>query len=490
MKKNIKILHELANFFSKDDGKSPIRHVMKTIEAIGVDGRLINNWKADNHQYTPSQILIMLLIIPFFGMANIAVFAKSELHRMFGADENVLYQFLNKDTTNWRSILANMTRRIFNRILPREDHVKSKNPTCLVFDDTDLCKKGKCFELLGRIWSHVQNASVVGYKALACVITDGVSSLVYDFSYHGEKGKNAAKPQGFSAKEAEARFSRERDPESHAAKRADEYFQSKIAMVIEMIKRVIRDGVKFDYVLADSWFVCKELISFCKSRRCKINFLGMIKMGTTQYETKEGKLTASTIVKKMTGKARKGVMKHSRKLHMRYFEVYATLGGVAVKLFFFQQNRGDKEWKALITTNTELNAIQAYEIYSLRWCIEVVFHECKGLLGLGKCQSRDFTAQIAHTTLVFMQHNILSYVKRTQAYPTLGGLFRAVYNESWELTLGERIWGIVIQMLEIVSDFLDINTDELVSAIIAQDPRLAALANLFAVERQPLPEVA
>ena len=56
------------------------------------------------------------------------------------------------------------------------------------------------------------------------------------------------------------------------------------------------------------------------------------------------------------------------------------------------------------------------------------FHEAKGTFGLGKCQSLDFSAQIAHTTLVAMQYNLLSYVKRQQDYPTLGCLFKAIYN--------------------------------------------------------------
>ena len=31
----------------------------------------------------------------------------------------------------------------------------------------------------------------------------------------------------------------------------------------------------------------------------------------------------------------------------------------------------------------------------MRWSIEVAFHECKGLLNLGKCQCRDFASQYA-----------------------------------------------------------------------------------------------
>ena len=358
MNKNTNILHEINSFFREKEGDKPIRYMIKAMEQVGVDGRLISNWKASNCQFTPVQILHMLILLPFFGIKSIASFAKSEVHRICSADDNVLYDFLGRDDIKWRKILSNVTRRIIRKVSVREDHVESKNPTCLIFDDTDFMKVGKHFELIGRIWSHVKNASVIGYKALFCCLTDGVTTTAYDFSLHGEKGKNADKLQGFSAKDREARYSKTREKDGPIAQRISEYFESKIQVVIRMIRKAINDGVDFEYVLTDSWFTCKELVAFVKSRHKK-HFLGMIKMSKTQYVTDMGTLTASTIVSKMTGKARKASIKISRKLGMRYFEVAATLGETKVKLFFFSQGKNG-EWKALLSTNTALDAIRAY----------------------------------------------------------------------------------------------------------------------------------
>ena len=36
--------------------------------------------------------------------------------------------------------------------------------------------------------------------------------------------------------------------------------------------------------------------------------------------------------------------------------------------------------------------MRAYEIYSMRWSIEVFFSDSKRLLGLADCSSRDFSA--------------------------------------------------------------------------------------------------
>lgn len=54
----------------------------------------------------------------------------------------------------------------------------------------------------------------------------------------------------------------------------------------------------------------------------------------------------------------------------------------------------------------DLGFFEANKIYSRRWPQEVIFKESKGLLGLGKCQSANFAAQIASTYLVALQYNI------------------------------------------------------------------------------------
>ena len=58
------------------------------------------------------------------------------------------------------------------------------------------------------------------------------------------------------------------------------------------------------------------------------------------------------------------------------------------------------------------------------------FKESKQNLGLSKCQSQDFDAQIAATTLCMIQYNLLSVAKRFSEYEKLGELFRATQKDS------------------------------------------------------------
>ena len=124
-------------------------------------------------------------------------------------------------------------------------------------------------------------------------------------------------------------------------------------------------------LLVDSWFTCKELVHFVMSRHIKCHFLGMIKMGNTKYDTKDyGAQTAKGSIDKLK-RIKKGI-KYSKRLHCYYGEMEAMFDGVPVKLFFCRRGKHGN-WNGLLTTNTELDFFKAYEIYAMRWSIEVCF---------------------------------------------------------------------------------------------------------------------
>ena len=83
--------------------------------------------------------------------------------------------------------------------------------------------------------------------------------------------------------------------------------------------------------------------------------------------------------------------------------------------------------------------------------IQAVREECRGYLGLGKCQSRSYNAQIADTTLCFMMYQMLSLAKRFSEYETLGALFRSERERLQVLTLWSRTLEEVRHLLEVLS---------------------------------------
>ena len=55
-----------------------------------------------------------------------------------------------------------------------------------------------------------------------------------------------------------------------------------------------------------------------------------------------------------------------------------------------------------------------------------IFKEAKQFLRLGKCQSRDFDAQIASVIISCILYILLSYIRRINNYESLGDLFEAI----------------------------------------------------------------
>ena len=164
--------------------------------------------------------------------------------------------------------------------------------------------------------------------------------------------------------------------------RVNEYFKTKTEMLIEMLRSAISSGIRFDYLLTDSWFTNFELVKFIATRRIGCFFLGMVKNGNTKYLFQGKEITFSEILK---------ILKHSqkandcKKLKCKFYEAEVTLKGIQIKLFYCKTTKRSK-WHGLLTTNTDLTFEKAFEIYATRWTIEVFFKECKQLLRLGKCE--------------------------------------------------------------------------------------------------------
>ena len=84
---------------------------------------------------------------------------------------------------------------------------------------------------------------------------------------------------------------------------------------------------------------------------------------------------------------------------------------------------------------------------------------------LGKSQSLDFDAQIADTTISMIQYNILSLAKRLLVYQSLGELFKQAGVETLELTIVEKIWGYLLELLKLIADIFDIDMEQILDKI-------------------------
>ena len=431
------------------------KHLKLSAKTLDMESR----W---NCKYTRLQVFELLLLFPLFMVKNAFRYTDSTLAKVVPCKKDVFYRFMENGSLDWRMILYRINRQLLGKILLRDDSVKSKEPVCLIIDDTDLPKTGAKMEKMGRIFSHVTHASLLGFKALFLCRTDGKTQTVLDFSLHGEEGRRPEKPFGMTKKQRENQYSKVREQDQAVNNRIGEYTQSKIQKAIDMVKHAISQGVRFDYLLADSWFTCTDIVKFIKSRHSCCHFLGMVKMAKTKYLFEKKLLSAKELIKLLS--SRKAV-KYSRSLHCYYAVADVELSGVRVRLFFCRRTK-NADWNALLTTNYKLDFIEAYHIYSMRWSVEVFFKESKGLLGLGKSQSRDFAAQIASISVTVLQYNILSTVKRFEAYQTIGGLFNEATEGVIQLSVTDRIWGVLQELVRIIAETFETDDERVLDALI------------------------
>ncbi|WP_442504710.1 IS4 family transposase [Porphyromonas levii] len=472
MSKFTHIPSEIRSVLSKKCYSSVIEAVVSLFESFRFNDKSFGGVKRENCQLRNSQLFQLLVLLPFFAVKGFSHYGASALSRMFGGEKSLLYSFAQQDNIDWRGIVYRIAGKLISKTIYREDSRKSYLPKVLIVDDTDLRKSGKRIENIGFIFSHARNQFILGFKALMLCWSDGISQYMLDASLHGEQGGVSGKKQGLTSEERQKRFRREREEGCCTAQRESELFMSKIDKLIEMVRRAIRTGVPFDYLLVDSWFTCTALLKLVSRSRRKFHLLGMAKLGNTKYMTEKWReLTAKAIIKKLKDA---NEIKYSRKLHCYYGCIDVALDRYKVRLFLIRQGKKGK-WRVLLTTDRSLDFLRAYEIYAMRWSIEVFFSDSKRILYLEKCSATDFSSQIAHISLVMIRYNLLSMVKRLHDYETIGGLYKDVYYGVHELTVVEKIWDIIIEIISIVANLLGAEEEDLITQIIDNSERLEAL---------------
>ena len=398
--------------------------------------------------YSFEVIFSSLICLPFLCLKTVNSLVTSMLASHIKARKDTYYRLKNNPGICWRMILWLFSSK-FIKIADANGEINSEALRCLIFDDSTLPKTGRYIEKLSRVWDHVLNRFILGYKLLAMGYWDGISFIPLDFSLHREKGRNANKPFGLKKKEYRKQYRKKRQKGTYTWERAKEADSTKIESAIKMFWRAISQGIKVDYVLMDSWFTCEAFIRAVKKVKSQtVHLIGMYKTPKTNFNYSDQKLTYNQI-RNILGKA-----KRCRKLRLYYKEAVVSYNEHTLKMFFSRQGKKGK-WRVFITTDTDLSFIRMIEIYQIRWTIEVFFKEAKQLLGLEKCQSNDFDAQIADTTITMIQHILLTLKYRFDHYESKGALFEQVRGNIVQSRLNERLWALFIELLRLIEVLFD-----------------------------------
>ena len=381
--------------------------------------------------------------------------------------KDVYYRLKNDPRIDWRVIIYMLVNRFLYIVRTRQEEPSDK-PSCMIADDTVLPKRGKTIEGIGKVFDHKDHSYKLGFKGLFLSLFDGKSFLPLDFSLHSEKGRREETPFGMKKSELKKQSRKTRVQDLPGGKRKEELTIPKTIILIELIKRAWKKGIRAEYLLVDSWFIDEGLISFMLKRTMFL--LGMCKMDKRLYEYKGKECNARNLLARL----KRTKAKRSRKLNARFYEVIVVYKGMQVKLFFSRFNN-QKDWSLLLTDNYRLTFEKAVEIYQIRWGIEVFFKEAKQYLHLGKCQSEDFDAQIAGISIVISVYLMLTLRKRFQAYEGLGKIFIDVQHEIIEFTLWERIWGLFLELHMSILKAWDVDLEKVINDVILDDSLLKYL---------------
>jgi len=397
--------------------------------------------KADG--YSATEILTLLLMLPLMALKNVHQLYKSAYAEKVAMQKDVLYRMKNNERHPWRSLLYTVAKRF--KELVGKALLEENTVTALILDDTIDQRVGYKIENVSHVFDHVLRKTVYGFKVLVLTYFDGINTIPLDFTIHAEKKLARTK--------AKTQFKKVVDPRSSGGKRRKEVKASKISQAIAMIKRAAKHGFRANYVLCDAWFSSKEFIQTIRGiAGGAMHVIAGVRNDKRKY-TYQGQLfNANAIIAKLK---MEGSVHRCRKFNIRYLEAVVDYPDIGTVKLFICRYPHQRKWRVFVSTDASLSFMEMMRVYGTRWTIEVMFRETKQYLQLGRCQSRDFDAQIAHTTMTLILYTLLAYLKRVGSYETLGELFRSIQQDICEKTLAERLWELfeelLCAMIEVIS---------------------------------------
>lgn len=455
--KDIKTVGELKKYFS--DSEKMVDYLIHQLQFFKFKS-IYNLLKGIKKRgYGMSGIFPIFVILPFLGQASIHALFKSGSKGLANGGKDVYYRFKNREDIPWRKLLTGFVVR-FLRIVSKEGSEVEAGKRCLILDDSLLAKRGRRIENVSKLWDHVTHRSLLGLRLLLMCYYDGKSTIPVDFSLHRERGKNQKMPYGMKKKHLKEQYSKVRSKDSEGHQRACEVDESKSVMAVKMLKRAFR-FLEADYVLMDSWFTSERMIACVRGCKKNIHLIGMMRMSKAQYEYEGWYYDAQTLLRYLK---RTKKITRCRKINAAYIMVDVSYKGYPVRLYFSRFGKRGK-WHLILSTDRSLSYVKMMELYQIRWTIEVAFKEGKQYLNLGACQSNDFDAQIADTTITMIQYILLTLKKRFDDYETRGEVFRDVGEQMCERRLHLRLWDLLVLVMKAIIETFNINIDDIDLAI-------------------------
>lgn len=286
-------------------------------------------------------------------------------------------RFLGKNSWAMDEVWATALHKFFHTL-----KIKARSVLFLLLDDTIIKKTGK--KIPGCSWykDHAQNlANVFGHQWVLAALFYKQSVLPLGTRlYHPKGAKGCGR------------------------------FQTKIALAKKILQSLRLPVACKLYVLADSWYWCKELALLCRSYG--YHMISQLKSNSVVWV--KGKRTpVAQLASRIPAFREVSVFLYGKNKTLKVAKFIAVVKGFGpVAVVIVKEKR--KKIRYLVSTNFLLPALEVVKFYSHRWKIEQLIKDLKQRLGLGDYQVRNFQAIQRHVTLVFLSYFTLILLKILQ----------------------------------------------------------------------------
>jgi SRSO17 transposase len=286
-------------------------------------------------------------------------------------------RFLGKNAWARDEVLALALQKFFQTL-----KIKARSVVFLLLDDTIIKKTGK--KIPGCAWykDHAQNlANVFGHQwVLAALLYKKALLPLGSRLYHPKGAKGCGR------------------------------FQTKITLAKRILQNLCLPMACKLYVLADSWYWCKELALLC--RNYGYHMISQLKSNSVVWV--KGKRTPVVELASRTSAFREvSAFLYGKNKTLKIAKFIAVIKGLGpVAVVIVKEKR--KKIRYLVSTNFLLPALEIVKFYAHRWKIEQMIKDLKQRLGLGDYQVRNLRAIQGHVTLVLLSYFTLILLKILQ----------------------------------------------------------------------------
>lgn len=361
-------------------------------------------------------------------------------------DKDTVYRLLNDPRNDWRKLLLFFAGAVirFYRSLTSDKRV-----CALAIDDSAYYRdRSKKVELLARVKDHVGNRYFKGFRKLTAGWTDGASFVATAFALlSSTEAKNRLYEQGPDV-----------PINSPGMLRRNEAIKKSTEVALDLVKETLSYINCFDYVLFDSWFSWPSLIQGIKNLH--IDVICRLKDMPTLFYIYQGKQyrLSDLFAVVCPNRKYKGKKEVIASVIVEYYGISARIVFVSK----WNSKKGERDWIALFSTNTEISDEEIIRTYGLRWDIEVYFKVCKSFLRLAKeYQGRSYDLLVSHTSIVCIRHMFLGFNARESIDSrSHGGLFYQCCDEVKDIDFQQAFLLILDLLVATLREELFLSQDE------------------------------